>query len=469
MRILFIILFFSTVANAQIATRYHFPPPVVIIDTVPDEDPPEEPGRPPDSITLTYLTLPEGSPASYSNQSNIIIENKRFTNLNPLVNGGNIFNFNNCTNVIIRNCFFDASVGNAIDDYASSNFLVENCLFANNKTGAYFTNSEDVIVQDCEMINPCGPFARGQFVQFNTVSTSATGQCRVRRNRVESFLGESKPEDIINIYHSNGRAGAPIDVSENIIRGGGPSMSGGGILIGDDGGSYQTSANNKVWNSGNYGLSISGGSNMTMTANYLWIDTHRDVDVWSNVGFIVWAQGSSSLPCASNVYTNNKGYVVTTRFGANPFFDGGNCTFTNTGNVYLNNSSDTTAFKIEMAFPDRVITKLSENDLWIKRNESQQFKVDGVWVNRATVAAEADKTISGTTTTLTTSGTPTSPQGGFHYQWTQISGPNTAGITNGATQTCSLSGLVAGVYEFRIVLASDQGDGAADWVILTVN
>lgn len=467
-KLLFILFLIPLVSQSQIRTRYHFPPPVIIIDTIPDEDPPEDPERPPDSVTYTYLTLPEASPATYSNQDNLVIENKRFTNLDPLVNGGKALYFVNCNNVTVRNCYFGSSIDNAIELYDGTGVTIENNLFANNRTGVYALNSKDVIVQNNQFINPIGPFPRGQAVQFNSVTTTATGQCAVRNNRIEAFMAESRPEDLINLYHSHGRAGAAIDVSGNICRGGGPSMSGGGILIGDDGGSYQTSDNNKGYNTGNYGFSISGGSNQTMTGNLLWIDTYRDLDVWSNVGFIVWAQGSSSLPCNSNVYTNNKGYVVTTRFGANPFFDGGNCSFTNTGNVYLDNSSDTTAFKAELAFPETVITAVSNDDLWRIRNESQTHRA-GDWLLRPTVAAEANKTISGTSTTLTTSGTPTSPNGGFNYYWTVVSGPNNPTVTNGQTQTCTLNDLIPGIYVVRVVLLDDEGCGVANWHTLTVN
>lgn len=44
--------------------------------------------------------------------------------------------------------------------------------------------------------------------------------------------------DAINLYKSNGIAGDPIQVIGNRIRGGGPSTSGGGIMTGDQGGSY---------------------------------------------------------------------------------------------------------------------------------------------------------------------------------------------------------------------------------------
>jgi len=56
-------------------------------------------------------------------------------------------------------------------------------------------------------------------------------------------------------------------VRGNWIRGGGPSTSGGGINIGDYGGSYQITENNILVNPGQYGIGISGGNNMIMRNN----------------------------------------------------------------------------------------------------------------------------------------------------------------------------------------------------------
>lgn len=474
-KLLTILFLIPLIAHAQIPTRYHFPNPVVIIDTVviPPIDPPPPPPpspRPVDTVRVTYLTLPVGQIGTISNQNGLVIKHKQFTNPSQLTNGGQLFNINDCEDITFDSCYFGASIGNAIDAFNVKRLTVTNSLFANNKTGVYCTNCEDVKVNNNQFINPIGPFARGQAVQFNTVSTSATGQCEVKNNRIEAFMGESDPEDLININNSHGRSGAPIDVSGNILRGGGPSISGGGILIGERGGNYNSMTNNKAYNPGNYIFSMSGGSNNTISNNYGWMDSYRTIDDWSNVGFIIWSQNESLLvPCDNNTFTNNSAYVVSARFGANPFFDGGNCTFVNTGNTFLNNGSDTTAFKAAMAFPTVVITALSEDDLWLVREQSQQFR-SAHWVPRPTVATEVDKTISGTSTTLTTSGTPTSPNGGFNYRWKQVSGPATATITNATSQTCNVDDLDEdGVYVFMIILQDGQGVAASERITLTVN
>lgn len=474
-KLLFILFLLPLVSKSQIRTPFHFPDPVIILDTVvePPIDPPPPPPpspRPVDTVRATYLTLPLGQMGTIANASGLVIKHKRFTNPNSGVNGGKIFSIFDSQNIWFDSCYFGPSYDVAIDAYNVQGLKVTNSLFANNMTGVYATNCEDVQVNNNQFINPVGPFARGQAVQFNTVGTSASGQCWVRDNRIEAFMGESDPEDLININNSHGRSGAPIDVSGNILRGGGPSMSGGGILIGERGGSWNSIINNKAYNPGNYIFSVSGGSNNVMSNNYGWMDTHRDLDVWSNVGFIIWAQNESTLvPCNPITFTNNSAYLVSTRFGANPYFDGGNCTITDSGNTFLNNGSDTTAFKIAMAFPETVITALSWADLWLVREESQQFR-RAHWIARPTVATEADKVVTGSSTTLTTSGTPTSPNGGFNYLWRQVSGPVAATITSATSQTCSVSNMTEeGEYVFIITLHGDQGEGASDRITLNVN
>lgn len=473
-KLLFILFLIPLVSKSQIRTAYHFPDPVIILDTVvepPIDPPPPPPGPGPvDTIRATYLTLPLGQMGTIANANGLVIKHKRFTNPDPNVNGGKILSIFDSENIIIDSCYFGASYDVAIDAYNVKGLIVRHCLFANNKTGVYATNCEDVNVDSNQFVNAVGPFARGQAVQFNTVGTSATGQCTVNDNRAENFMGESDPEDIININNSNGRPGAPIEVKRNILRGGGPSMSGGGILIGERGGGYQSMTDNKAYNPGNYIFSVSGGSFNEMSDNYGWMDSHRALDNWSNVGFIIWAQNESTLvPCNPVTFTNNSAYVVSARFGANPYFDGGNCTITDSGNTFLNNGSDTTAFKAAMAFPVTVITALSEIDLYRVRRESQQFR-RAHWIPIPTVATEADKAIAGTSTTLTTSGTPTSPNGGFNYEWKQVSGPVAVSITNATSQTCTVTNMSAvGEYGFIVILSDNQGAQATEEMTVTKN
>ena len=53
--------------------------------------------------------------------------------------------------------------------------------------------------------------------------------------------------------------------------------------------------------------------------------------------------------------------------------------------------------------------------------------------------------------------------------WKQLSGPNTATITNGGTITPTISGVVAGSYVFQVAITNSAGTWTSDQMTLTVN
>ncbi len=55
------------------------------------------------------------------------------------------------------------------------------------------------------------------------------------------------------------------------------------------------------------------------------------------------------------------------------------------------------------------------------------------------------------------------------YQWTKISGPASYSIVNAASPVTDVAGLVAGVYEFRLIVTDDKGATASDIMKVTVN
>ena len=84
---------------------------------------------------------------------------------------------------------------------------------------------------------------------------------------MRNFFGESDPEDLISMFNSSGTEESPISIRNNIFRGGGPSASGGGIMLGDYGGSYQIAENNVLLNPGQYGMAASGGNYIQILNN----------------------------------------------------------------------------------------------------------------------------------------------------------------------------------------------------------
>jgi hypothetical protein len=121
------------------------------------------------------------------------------------------------------------------------------------------------------------------------------------------------------MYRSSGTSSSPIEIYSNLIVGGGPSESGGGIMLGDDGGAYITARRNVLVDPGQYGIAVSGGNHMQVSDN--WVYGRRQP--FTNVGIYVWNQHSSSC---NNITVSGNGVKWTNSSGrSNPFWDGGNC------------------------------------------------------------------------------------------------------------------------------------------------
>lgn len=199
-----------------------------------------------------------------TNQHDITIDGKAIA-------GGSVpcITLTNCYNIHVTNCKLYNSSDVGIHMYQCYNVTVENSYFTNVATGVYAeqTSKGGIVVTGNQFYNMAGPYPRGQFVQFNNVNGAGSS---VTNNKGENILGESHAEDAISMYQSNGTSSSPIMISGNWIRGGGPSSSGGGIMLGDEGGSYLTAQNNILVNPGEYGMAIAGGDHNSILNNTIY-------------------------------------------------------------------------------------------------------------------------------------------------------------------------------------------------------
>ncbi|AMR34042.1 hypothetical protein A0256_22640 [Mucilaginibacter sp. PAMC 26640] len=225
----------------------------------------------------------------------------------------------NCRNITIKSCRLRYSVKNGVSVLNCSNVTIVDCYFEKVATGVYALSSKAVLVNHNQFKNMCGPFPRGQFVQFDSVSGPDN---QINYNTCENLPGQSHPEDAINLYKTYGTEGSPVQVTGNRIRGGGPSKTGGGIMLGDYGGGYILATNNILVNPGQYGMAIAGGNNISMINNTI----YGRRQPFTNVGIYIWNQHAAG--CSLNTISGNKIRWTSAKGENNPGWNQGNCSKT---------------------------------------------------------------------------------------------------------------------------------------------
>lgn len=429
----------------------------------------------PNGAKYIHSALTAQSPTKYNNHSGTtIVTRKSFTNLSTGTNGGYLVDVGTGTGtgtMIFQYCYFGASINEAVNfENYNGKAIFYRCLFANNKTGLYALNSKNISVIECEFVNMWGARdCRGQFVQFNNVDADGetTG---VFNCRAENFRAEGYPEDMISFFQSNGQSGNPITARGNKFRGGGPSRSGGGIMTGDNGGSWQLVENNRLDRPGNYLFAASSGTNITIQNNY----GYQPLADWSNIG--MYAYRVESGTCSNITVTGNHIYIRDDVYGNNKWYSGGggaeSCgAITGVpGDDFLSTNFDDLT-ESELAMPAQLITYVSEDQLWKIRDESVQFRDnDGgpcdnedtpAQLSRPTAVGAGGGAVFNSFKTLTVSG-------GSTYRWVLVSGPNVPGMSGTTSSSLSLTGLIDGTYRFRVEAYDGAGASDADWVTITV-
>jgi len=153
--------------------------------------------------------------------------------------------------------------------------------------GGWITSNAD---SDYEIAN---------FVQFQNMPSIASAE--IAWNQVKNVKGQSRVEDVINVYRSSGTASSSILIHDNFIDGAyktDPTVSdaygyaGGGILV-DYGSNYVRIYDNQVLNTTNYGVAINSGHDNTLQGNRvlsdeLLPDTNVGVYIWNEYGVGNW-------------------------------------------------------------------------------------------------------------------------------------------------------------------------------------
>lgn len=250
---------------------------------------------------VTAQQLSNSNALSYSGKTNFIIENKIFTSG---TNGVSIL-LTNCSGVKIRNCVFKNTPSSISIQLSNCNDIqIQGCSFDSIKSGVYAINCTGGLVISCNSFKDIiGPKPRGQMVQFNACTGAGN---RINNNILEQTTGVGAPEDLVNLYASSGTVADPIQVSGNKTRGGGPSTSGGGFMLGDNGSHDIIADNNILVNPGQYGIAAPSGQNITISNNSL----YAAFQSFTNVGLYVGLQSEidAGYACVGNTIkiTSNK-------------------------------------------------------------------------------------------------------------------------------------------------------------------
>ena len=254
-------------------------------------------------------------PISLNGVNNLTISGDSINCYNTNVIG---IKLTNCHDIHITYCKIYNSTANGIYLYKCSNITIDKCYVTKVSTGVNVSTSSGIVVKHNQMQNMTGPYPGGQFVQFNRVSGTNN---LVADNVFENIMGASYPEDAISMYMTNGTAASPVMIKGNWIRGGGPSATGGGINLGDDGGSYQIAEDNVLVNPGQYGMAVSGGTNMKILNNKIFAAR----STFTNVGISVWNQYTNISASSGITVRGNQVNWTNAKGAPNNCWNNGNC------------------------------------------------------------------------------------------------------------------------------------------------
>jgi len=222
----------------------------------------------------------------------------------------------NSKRIVLRDLTIEGTGEIGIRVLGSEDIVITGSRIANTLSGIHIQSSRRIRIRCNTIVNPRGPIPRGQAVQFNEVHGPGN---EIACNRIVNEPGRGNPEDAISIYRSSGAPEAPLLVSHNWIRGGGPSQSGGGIMLGDDGGAYLAARGNILEDPGQYGIGVAAGHHIDIVENVV----RARQQPFTNVGIYVWRQ--YPRPChAITVRSNQVSWLSRTGI-ANPWWNGGNC------------------------------------------------------------------------------------------------------------------------------------------------
>jgi hypothetical protein len=251
-------------------------------------------------ISGVHVTNPNGSCIKVTNKSsNIVIKDSIIGPCNE--EGIEILDSSHVT--ITRNYIHDA-VKEGVRSYKAHHISVDSNMLEDVKSGyaMWTTNIGNLTFTNNFVKNVHRASKNGGNVVM--VAYVRAKGIRINNNVAINQLGKSDTEDLVNTYKSNGTPGDPIQINNNQFYGSGSSHSGGGILLGDGGGSYMEARNNILVNPGQYGLAMSG-HHQVFSNNKVYSDNLRP---FTNIGVSIgWtASQTGGGDCYALEFSHNE-------------------------------------------------------------------------------------------------------------------------------------------------------------------
>lgn len=291
----------------------------------------------------------KSEPIRYVGKSNIVIDGLEISG-----NGADCIELYSCENVIIKNSKFGPTYtkrGIYLDN--CKNITIIDCTFEDVVFGLLAHNSQGIKFEYNDVLNITGGTYDsdlwGCMAQFDKCFGEGNS---ISYNVNENIPGKSSPEDIINLFKSHGTKSSPIMVKGNWLRGGGPSKSGGGIMLADYGGSYQIAEDNILVDPGQYGVAIAGGNNIAMKRNKVYARQQS----FTNVG-IYGTNWTENLGKSFNITIEDNKVNYTSSTGSK-----GGFWFTDKVEPIIGKSSNSVDLSLSASIlPDKIIGRARDN------------------------------------------------------------------------------------------------------------
>ncbi len=319
------------------------------------------------TIDNMHVTSTTGNCITITNSSNITIKNSEIGPCGTTsgTTQGNGIKLSGSNGVNIYDNYIHPETGSTTCcDYhdgifgfgGNQNITIQGNVIAYSESNVEFTGANSGLnITGNFLLNPRGPFPRGQNVQCWGADTSNTcSNVTVQNNYALSSTSSTYTypevqEDSINF----GFASSAL-VQGNYVTGG-HSGSGCG-LIADNAANGIQFKNNLLLNTGQCGIGISSGTNTVVSGNKVYNTT--PVAGAGNTAIYVWNQYTA--PCGPTTVSNNIADEIRSDGTHSGWWDGGGCSVTSSGNTF-GSAADALLTPTSSVFPTPMVPPQPKN------------------------------------------------------------------------------------------------------------